>query len=479
LNVRAPRKGESIDLLLEDIDDKGRAFGQFEGRTVRTRGGVPGSHVRVRVHRRRRSEIEAAIEEVLRPGENSVDARCRHFGSCGGCSFQNVLYTTQLAGLERSLERLLEPITALRPGLEMAPTLGCSEPWHYRNKMDFTFGNRRWIETSEPEGVASDFALGLHVPGRYDKVLDVQSCDIAFKEATPILNTARELALEAGLSGWDVHAHDGLLRHLLLRRSFASGEILAALFTTEEERSVVDPYLSKLLDTHPEITSCVQRIKPGSAMVASGGEERLLKGEGFITEKLGGLDYRISTDTFFQTNSLQAELLCKQVVAAAGVEEDEVVYDLCCGCGPWALSVAAMRRAASSPVYGFELVESAVEDARENARNNGIDNAVFIAGDIAEVVTPQSLNERKLPAPSLCIVDPPRAGLSPKVVRALTELRPRRIVYVSCNPRSAVRDLTLLGEGAYYVASIQPIDLFPHTPHLECVFTVELDAGGF
>ncbi len=475
MNVRAPRKGESIELSIDGIDDKGRAHGQLDGRTVRVRGGVPGSRVKALVHRRRRKEIEASVEDIIDPGKNYIDARCEHFGSCGGCSFQNVRYTQQLAGLELALENLLEPILATHEGLEIAPSLGCEDPWHYRNKMDFTFGNRRWIEADEPQGVEADFALGLHVPARFDKVLDVNACDIAFQEASPILRTARRLAREHGLSAWDVRAHVGLLRHLLLRRSFASGEILVALFTTTEDAGSVDPYLAQLLEAHPEITTCVQRVTPGSAMVASGGEERRFKGEGFITEELGGLSFRISTDTFFQTNSLQAQVLWQHVVHAAEVKEDEVVYDLCCGCGPWALAMAHARRSSDAPVFGFELVESAVEDARRNASQNDLSVPVFIAGDLVDVLRPELLGERGIPAPDLCIVDPPRAGLHPKVLGVLAQLRPARVVYVSCNPRSAVRDLGQLVEEGFRVRSIQPIDLFPHTPHLECVFMLELD----
>ena len=475
MNERAPRKGDEIELRLESLDDKGRAVGRVGERTVRVRAGAPGSRVRALVHRRRRKELEATVLEVLEPGDDLVAPRCDHFGSCGGCSFQNVRYERQLAELHGALVRLLEPLLRERTDLEVAPALGCDTPWHYRNKMDFTFGNRRWIEPGEPEGVEADFAVGLHVPGRFDKVLDVDACHIAFEEATPILRTARRLARERGLTAWDVRAHEGLLRHLLLRRSFATGEILAALFTTDEAHDEVDPYLAALLESHPEITTCVQRVTPGSAMVASGGAERVLRGEGSITEHLGGLSFRISTDTFFQTNTRQAEVLWRQVVAAAAVGPDEVVYDLCCGSGPWALAMAAARPGSDAPVFGFELVESAVEDARFNARRNGLTSPVFVAGDLVDVLRPDVLHERDVPPPGLCIVDPPRAGLHPKVLGVLSELRPERIVYVSCNPRSALRDLVQLETDGYRLDVVQPVDLFPHTPHLECVFALRWD----
>jgi 23S rRNA (uracil1939-C5)-methyltransferase len=465
--ARKPRRGDLVELELTGLDDRGHAVGTFEGHVVRVRGGVPGARVSALVRRRRRDRVEAVLAEVLRPGDDAVEARCQHFGTCGGCSFQNLAYGAQLAALEQVLAGTLAPLLALldeAPAID--PIVGCAEPWHYRNKMDFTFGTRRWIEPHEPEGAPNGFALGLHVPGRFDRVLDIERCDIAFREAAPIVLTARELARAHELDAWDVRAHRGLLRHLVLRKGVRTGEIMADLVTTEAAAERLAPLMRELLARHPEITTLVQHVNPGVALVA-GGEERVLHGPGVIHEELGGLAFRISAASFFQTNTVQAEVLLEIVrerVLEAGAAAH--VLDLYCGSGLFALALAR----ASARVTGYELVEEAVADARRNAERNGLAGVRFVVGDLAETLDPAAWAGDP---PEVCVVDPPRAGLHARVVAALRTLAPRRVVYVSCNPKSAARDLPPLVADGYRVARIQPLDLFPHTPHLECVFALD------
>ncbi len=339
--------------------------------------------------------------------------------------------------------------------------------------MDFTFGARRWIEPHEPEGAPASFALGLHAAGRYEKVLDIGSCEIAFREASPIVVSARELAREQRLEAWDVRAWRGLLRHLVLRKGVATGEILALLVTRDIDEERVDPYVRSILARHPEITTFVQQVNAGVAQVASGALERNLHGAGTIHEVVAGLRFAISAGTFFQTNTPQAERLVEIVLSRARVSPGDLVFDLYCGCGLFALSLAARR----ARVVGFELDETALEDARRNARTNGLEGLQFRAGDLARTLDPGELAGAELSRPRVCIVDPPRAGLHHRVVAALGRLLPERIVYVSCNPKSAVQDLRpLLGRG-YRLESVQPVDLFPHTPHLECVFALSLPSS--
>ena len=297
---------------------------------------------------------------------------------------------------------------------------------------------RRWIENDEPEGAPDGFALGLHVPGRFDKVLDIRSCDIAFHEASALLNSTRELAQELGLTPWDVRAHEGLLRHLVLRKGFATGDIMLDLVTTERAPERVDPLARRLLERHPEITTLVQNVNPGVAMVATGVEEHVLHGSGRIEEQLLGLRFSVSANSFFQTNTRQAERLVEEVRGQVAIRAGEVLYDLYCGCGTFSLPLARD----GARVFGFELVESAIEDARANAARNELEGLKFVAGDLAETLAGDAASG--FPRPDVCIVDPPRAGMHPKVVRALAELSPRRIVYVSCNAKSAVRDVQLL-----------------------------------
>jgi len=462
--ARKPARGDLLELELAEIDERGRTLGRFEEFTVAVRGGVLGARVRARVHKRRRSGIEAGVDAVLAPSPHAAAARCPHVASCGGCSFQALDYGAQLAAKERLLARTLAPLAPAR----IEPVLGCESPWNYRNKMDFTFGRARWIEPGEPLDAPSGFALGLHARGHFQKVLDVRACEIAFAEAAPIVGTVRTLARELALEPWDVRARAGLLRHLVLRKSWHSREILADLVTTEAAPERVAPLAEGVLARHPELTTLVQHVHPGVSLVASGAHARTFRGTGVIEERLAGLAFTISAHSFFQTNTPQAERLVQLVCELAAVRADETVFDLYCGCGVFALALA--RAAGAERVVGFELSESAVADARANAERNGLAGVRFVAGDLALTLAPEQLALRSLPRPAVCIVDPPRAGLHARVLDSLRLLEPARIVHVSCNPRAAVQDLAPLLASGYRLERVQPLDLFPHTPHLECVF---------
>lgn len=466
-SARKPARGDLLELTLSEIDERGRTLGRFEEYSVAVRDGVLGARVRAHVLKRRRNGIEAVVAAELAPSPARVAARCAHVASCGGCSFQELDYAVQLAAKERLLARILAPLAPA--GIE--PVLACASPWNYRNKMDFTFGSARWIEPGEPPAAPNGFALGLHARGHFHKVLDVRACEIAFPEASAILASVRALAREHALPPWDVRTHAGLLRHLVLRKSWANGAILADLVTTEEAGARIEPLAAQLLERHTELTTLVQHVNRGVALVASGAFARTFRGSGSIEERVDGLAFGISAHTFFQTNTPQAEQLVRLVRALAVPRAGETVFDLYCGCGLFALALA--REHGAERVIGFELSSASVEDARANAERNDLSGVRFVAGDLAVTLTPESLALRQLPRPAVCIVDPPRAGLHARVLESLRLLEPRRIVYVSCNPRSAVQDLSFLGAAGWRLDAVQPVDLFPHTPHLECVFRLE------
>ena len=457
---RRPKPGDLLELEIEGLDPQGRGQGSARGRRVAVWAAAPGARVAARVTRRHRGGIEARLEEVLDPGPHGVPARCPYFGTCGGCSFQTLDYPAQLEELGRSVRGTLAELLS---GVEVRPVVGMADPWHYRNKMDFTFASRRWVESHEPQGVDAGFALGLHVPGRYDKVLDVHSCAIHFAGADALLGTARELALELGLAPWDTRAQRGLLRHLVLRKGLRSGEILVDLVTAREAPAEVEPYAAALLERHPEVTTLVQSVNTRPAAVAVGEWQRVLYGPGVIREELAGLRFTISAGSFFQTNTLGAEELLGIVREEARLTGGEVVHDLYCGAGTLGLALAGDAR----EVWGFEAVPAAVADARRNAADNGFAAARFLEGDVLATLT------QGVPAPDLCVLDPPRAGLHPKVVCAVLRLAPPRLLLVSCSLRAALRDLRHLLAGGYRLRRVRPVDLFPHTPHLECVFTLE------
>lgn len=393
-------------------------------------------------------------------------AHCRHFGLCGGCTTPGGDEAARLERLRDHVVAALDaggiPHRAAVPPPEPSPrTLG------YRNKMEFTFGSRRFVPKEEPEGAPRDFALGLHVRGVWFKVLDIGRCEIQFPEANPILESVREIARRRRLPPWDVRGKSGLLRHLVLRKAEASGQILLNLVTSDPSPADLVPFFAEIGGRHPEISTLVQSVNRRIAPVSTGQEEIVHTGTGTIHETLCGLRFGISVNTFFQVNTPVAERLAGWVRDEAGADGRDEVWDLCSGSGSLALAVASR----AGRVRGFELVADAVADARRNASLNGIANAAFEAADVTAVL--RAAAEGSAERPGVVLVDPPRAGLHPRAVAALAVLRPRRIVWVSCDvPAAAPQLARLIRDGGYSLERIQPFDMFPHTGHVECAFSL-------
>lgn len=461
-----PRRGDVLEIELESMDARGRLVGSYADETgefvVLLRHGAPGDRVRAEVLRRRGHRVEARMAALLEPSEDRVEARCGHVGVCGGCTLQEVAYARQLEEKRRVTRELFA-----ERGLgdvEVAPVLPCEPPWRYRNKMDFTYGDRRWVSVEEGPDADRGFALGLH-PGRaWDRVFDVDECHIAFPGAVEIVGTARRLAKERGLSAWNPRHHTGLLRHLVLRRAEATGEILANLVTSEEAGERIGPYVEALLAEHPEVTTLVQNVGDQPAQIAIGEREFVHHGPARIVERLGGVAFEISARSFFQTNTRQAERMVELVRRRAEPRAGDVLHDLYCGAGTFTLLLASSVR----EVHGFEVVPEAVADAERNAAANGVRNVHFRAGDVAD-----TLLSGDAPPADLVVVDPPRVGMHPKVRAALVATGARRIVYVSCNAKTAAADVAELVAGGWELRSVQPLDMFPHTAHLESVLVLE------
>jgi len=346
VQLRKPRYGDVVEVEVERLDARGRAVGvaQHESGAYKAfvRSALPGERVRAHVIRRRRSQIDVVELETLRASPDRVDAPCTHFGACGGCRFQDLAYAAQLASKQAALERVFANAGVLIERVD--PIVACASPWRYRNKMDFTFGSRRWIGADEPQGVDASFALGLHPREQHLKVLSIDACPIQFEAGDAILRDARRLAVEMGLSAWDVRAHEGLLRHLVLRTSVATGEILVQLTTSAEARELVAPYVNALLAARPEITTLVQAVSTRLAVVAGGDQEILWRGSGRLRERLAGLWFEISAGAFFQTNTAQAERLVSIALDEADLQGDERVLDLYCGAGTFSLPLARRVR---------------------------------------------------------------------------------------------------------------------------------------
>jgi len=464
-SARKPRQGDDFTLTIEAFDARGHGLARSDPYRFKVQRAAVGSTVRARVLRRRRDEVEAVAFEVLDAGVHAAQPQCAHFQSCGGCAFQDLAYAEQLAGKKRLVESALRARGLLAPGVVVHDVVAAPTSWRYRNKMEFTYSNRRWIALDEPAGVDASFALGMHALGLYSKVVDVRACPIQAEIADAIVTAARAIALERGVSPWDLKLHTGLLRHIVIRRAERTNEVLVNLVTSADAPEIVEPYAQELAARVPGITTIVQTVNSRAATTAIGERERTLLGAGTITEELCGLRFAISAGSFFQTNTLAAERMFEAVREEAALGPDGVAWDLYCGTGTISLVLARGARA----VVGFELVASAIRDARANAERNGIANVRFVEGDVLTGLSATA----DLPAPDVLVLDPPRAGLHPRVVPSLAAVPARRLVYVSCNPAAAAVDVAALASIGWRLVRVRPFDQFPQTPHVESVLTLE------
>jgi 23S rRNA (uracil1939-C5)-methyltransferase len=447
-----PKRGEFLSLTIDDLAFGGEGVGRADGYVVFVPGGVPGDRVRVRLDQARSRFGRGLIEEIEAPSPHRVEAPCPYFGRCGGCRLQHVSYSAQLAFKAKQVADVLERVGGLQ-GVEIRPILGAEEIYGYRNKMEFTVA---------PRAVGGGVAVGLHEADRYDSVLDMERCLIQSEGMNALLDEARRFFVERGLSAYEQETGEGLLRFLMLRDGRRTGEAMVNVVTSAPAVSELAPLVERVQARLPGTSSVVMNVNPKKASVAVGVEEHLLGGRDHIRERIGGLTFQISANSFFQTNTVQAERLFELVLAAAALGGGETVIDLYSGTGAISLLLAQRCRW----VYGVELAQAAVDDARLNADANGIANCTFLAGEVRFVLP--SLIAKGVTA-DVVVADPPRAGFHPKALDALATLGPARIVYVSCNPSTLARDLGELVRGGYRVEWVQPVDMFPHTPHIEAV----------
>ena len=447
-----PKRGDTLSLTIDDLAYGGEGVGRADGYVVFVPGGIPGDRVRVRLDQARSRFGRGAIEAVEEPSPHRVAAPCPYFGRCGGCRLQHVDYQAQLAFKAKQVKDVLERVGGLS-GTELRPILGAEEIYGYRNKMEFTVA---------PARSAARLTIGLHEADRYDAVLDIERCLIQSDAMNALLDEARAFLLESGFPAYEQASGEGLLRFLMLRHGRHTGEAMVNVVTAAPAVSELAPIVGRLQARLPGTASVVINVNPKKASVAVGVEEHLLGGRDHIRERIGGLTFQISANSFFQTNTAQAERLFELALEAAALEGSETAIDLYSGTG--AISLMLARRCRW--VYGVELAQAAVDDAGVNAAANGIDNVTFLAGEVRFVLP--SLIAKGVTA-EVVVADPPRAGFHPKALRALVALAPQRIVYVSCNPATLARDLGELVQGGYRLDWVQPVDMFPHTPHIEAV----------
>ena len=460
-------KKNKKNLILENIKllsagAKGVSIGKTEdGKTIIVSGAIPGDIVNARVKKAKSKYYEADAVEILTPSPFRVEPECEHFGVCGGCKWQNMSYEKQLEFKQDEVVNNIKRIGGIED-FESIPILGGDEPYYYRNKMEFSFSNARWLTSEEIKSdtdINQKNALGFHIPGQWSKILDLKNCYLQEYPSNEIRLAIRNYAIENELDFFDLKTQDGFLRTLMLRQNSKGEWMILIQFFKENEKQRIK-LLNFILEQFPQITTLLYAINPKGNDSVYDLDIKTYFGEGFIFEEMDGLKFKIGPKSFFQTNYKQALNLYRKTLEFADINENQVVYDLYTGTGTIAQYIARHTK----QVIGIEAVPEAIDAAKENAKLNGLDNCIFYCGDMKEVFTEEFLAQH--PKADVLITDPPRDGMHPKVVEQILKLSPNRIVYVSCNSATQARDLSLMKD-FYRVEKILPVDMFPQTHHVE------------
>lgn len=456
------------DVTISDVAAEGQSLARVNDMVVFIPFGAPGDVADIKIDRKKRNYAEGHIVKLTHPSEIRIEPRCEHFTLCGGCRWQHLPYDYQLQCKQRQVKDALERIAKIELP-EINHIKGSENIWAYRNKMEYTFSNKKWL-TFEQLNSGEEFpdrdAAGFHIPGAFDKVLDIEKCHLQDDLGNRIRLFVKDYGKKNGYTFYDLRNQFGLLRTLMIRIA-STGEVMAVMVFGEEDMPRINALLDALKAEFPEITSLHYVINTKANDTISDQEIICCSGKPYIEEEMEGLRFRVGPKSFYQTNSRQAYELYKVARDFAGLTGNELVYDLYTGTGTIANFVASK----ACKVIGIEYVEDAIKDARINSEVNGIGNTLFYAGDMKDVLTDEFVAGHG--HPDVMIVDPPRAGMHADVVGVIMRARPKRIVYVSCNPATQARDLALL-DPLYKVMEVQPVDMFPHTQHVENVVKLDL-----
>ena len=475
------KKGDIVELQIEKYAFEGKGIakvsknellglneenGNEKNYVVFVVGSYPGDIVRARLLKIKNSYAEALVMEILTPSSERVKAICKFFGTCGGCKQQDLDYDTQAKYKKQQVEEIFHKLGGFSD-FEILPIIPSQNVFYYRNKMEFSFSEKRWLTKEEisKEGILDkDFSLGLHIPKIYDKVLDVDECFLQSEISNKILNFTRDFFKKRNTSIYSTKTHTGFLRNLVIKQASLTNDLMVNLVTSEENDELVNEYCDELRKEIPKVTTVINNINKKFAAVAVGDYEKVIYGSGFIYDEIGNHKFRISAISFFQTNTLQAEKLYQTALDFANLKGNEIVYDLYSGAGTITIFISDKAK----KVYAFEAVESAIADAKVNVDLNNILNIKFFAADLYKSFLP-IVDKYNIPKPDVMIIDPPRSGMHPTTVDDVIKLSPDKIVYVSCNPATQVRDIKLMVEAGYKLIKIRPVDMFPHTFHIENV----------
>ncbi len=449
------------NIKIEAVAAEGKSLAHIEGKVLFIPYTVPGDIVDVQVKIKRKGYMEGCMTRLITPSPLRIEPFCSHFGLCGGCKWQILPYSVQLESKERQVVDQLTRIGGLKLP-KISPVIGSEKTKEYRNKLEFTFSSNRWIDSVNESDNLPEIdrnGLGFHIPGRFDKVLDIEYCYLQPSPSNEIRDFVRRFARDNGYTFFNLKEQTGFLRNLILRTT-STGEVMVIVVFAYEDKRQRERVLSAIKDNFPTINSLNWIINGKKNDSIADLNSSLFYGKEYIYERMENLTFRIAPKSFYQTNSDQAYVLYSKVREFAGLSGKEVLYDLYTGTGTIALFLASE----ASKVIGIEYVEESINDAKANAAYNSIQNCSFYAGDMKEVLTPEFVQENG--SPDVIVLDPPRAGIHPDVAKVISDAAPSKIVYVSCNPATQARDISLLID-KYEIIKVQPIDMFPHTHHLE------------
>lgn len=455
------------NITIEAVASEGKALAHVNGKVVFVPFAIPGDVVNIQITKKRKGFMEGFVTELIEPSAQRIEPFCSHYGVCGGCKWQPLPYHLQLQNKEQQVIDQLRRIGNLEFDQPL-PIMGSEKTQYYRNKLEYTFSSKRWIESmSEADNLSEKerYGLGFHIAGLFDKVLDIKHCYLQPEPSNEIRLFIREFALENDYTFFDLREQTGFLRTLVIRTT-STAEVMVIVVFANEDKEKRERLLEALKEKFPNITSLNWIINTKRNDSISDLECFNYHGNKYIFEQMEELRFRIGPQSFYQTNSEQAYRLYCVVREFAQLTGNEVLYDLYTGTGTIALFLAKM----ASKVVGIEYVESAIEDAKVNAKDNKIDNCSFFAGDMKDILSNQFVEQQG--KPDVIILDPPRAGIHPDVAKVILEAAPTRVVYVSCNPATQARDIALMSEN-YKITKVQPVDMFPHTHHLENVVLLE------
>ena len=454
-------------LQIENAGAEGKCIGRYNNKVVFVEYAVPGDVADVRITQAKNSYMHATIERLITPSPQRINAFCDHFGICGGCKWQNMSYATQLGYKQQVVQDAFERIGKF-PFPSLQPIMGSAQETHYRNKMEYAFTHRKWLTSLDNKHELSEAehaGLGFHIPGRWDKVIDIDTCHLQEDTGNTIRKAVKNYAASRGWTFFDLRAQQGWLRQLLLRNN-RKGEWMVMLAVTEYREAELKELFDVLIPQFPQVKSWLYTINAKRNDSIYDLDIVCYAGADHLVEELEHLKFIIGPKSFFQTNATQTLELYRKTRELAALTGTEVVYDLYTGVG----SIASFIAAQAKHVTGIEYVEQAIADAKRNAAFNNITNASFFAGDMKDVLNDSLIAQQG--RPDVVITDPPRAGMHEEVVKKILEMAPQRVVYVSCNPATQARDIALM-QDQYRVACVQPVDMFPHTHHVENIALLE------